>query len=166
MSYQPMNYGYPYQDRLAQLQSQYQQAVNVPQIQQMQQPPQTNQGLLWVSGEIGAKSYLVAPNSTVLLMDSDSSKFYIKSADNSGMPNLRIFEYKEITNIPQNTSQVLQESSIDLDNKYVTRDEYNRLKSQYESISKRLEAIDVVSESSKVSGKTKKGGTVNEQSDI
>ena len=55
MSYQPMNYGYPYQDRLAQLQSQYQQAVNVPQIQQMQQPPQTNQGLLWVSGEVGAK---------------------------------------------------------------------------------------------------------------
>ena len=82
------------------------------------------------------------------------------------MPNLRIFEYKEITNIPQNTSQVLQEASIDLDNKYVTRDEYNRLKSQYESISKRLEAMDVVSESSRVSGKSKKGGTVNEQSDI
>ena len=101
MNYQPMqNYGYqpmpqPYADRLAQLQNQYNQAVNVPQMQPTQ--PQVNQGLLWVSGEVGAKSYLVAPNSTVLLMDSDSSRFYLKSADNAGMPSLRIFEYSEVT---------------------------------------------------------------------
>lgn len=142
--YQPMaNYSYqpmpqPYADRLAQLQNQYQQAINIPQMQPTQQ---VNQGLLWVSGEVGAKSYLVAPNSTVLLMDSDSSRFYLKSADNAGMPNLRIFEYTEVTGTPQNASQATNTDLKDLDSKYVKREEYEGLKRQYESIMERLDNI-------------------------
>lgn len=166
MSYQPMNYGYPYQDRLAQLQNQYQQAVNVPQMPQMQQPPQTNQGLLWVSGEVGAKSYLVAPNSTVLLMDSDSSRFYLKSADNSGMPSLRIFEYKEVTNMAQNAPQGSRTSENNLDGRYVTRDEYDSLKRQYEEITARLDGMAANADSARPSNKSKRGGAGNEQSDI
>lgn len=125
----------PYADRLAQLQNQYQQTVNVPQMVPAQQ---VNQGLLWVSGEVGAKSYLVAPNSTVLLMDSDSSRFYLKSADNAGMPSLRIFEYSEVS---QNAPQALNSHEKDLDSKYVTRDEYEGLKRQYESIMERLNSM-------------------------
>ena len=166
MSYQPMNYGYPYQDRLAQLQNQYQQAVNVPQMPQMQQPPQTNQGLLWVSGEVGAKSYLVAPNSTVLLMDSDSSRFYLKSADNSGMPSLRIFEYKEVTNMSQNAPQDSRTSENNLDGRYVTRDEYDSLKRKYEEITARLDGMAANADSARPSNKSKRGGAGNEQSDI
>ena len=141
--YQPMaNYSYqpmpqPYADRLAQLQNQYSQAVNIPQMPQQQ----VNQGLLWVSGEVGAKSYLVAPNSTVLLMDSDSSRFYLKSADNAGMPNLRIFEYTEVTGTPQNAPQATNTDLKDLDSKYVKREEYEGLKRQYESIMERLDNI-------------------------
>lgn len=134
-NYQPMPQPYP--DRLAQLQSQYQQAVNVPQMA----PQQINQGLLWVSGEVGAKSYLVAPNSTVLLMDSDASRFYLKSADQSGMPNLRIFEYTEVTNAPQ-TSVIVPNSDLkELDSKYVTREEYDSLKSLYGKILERLDSV-------------------------
>ena len=141
--YQPMaNYPYqampqPYADRLAQLQNQYSQAVNIPQMPQQQ----VNQGLLWVSGEVGAKSYLVAPNSTVLLMDSDSSRFYLKSADNAGMPNLRIFEYTEVTGMSQNAPQATNTDLKDLDSKYVKREEYEGLKRQYESIMERLDSI-------------------------
>lgn len=124
MSYQPMNYGYPYQDRLAQLQSQYQQAVNVPQIQQMQQPPQTNQGLLWVSGEVGAKSYLVAPNSTVLLMDSDDAVFYLKSADSAGLPTLRTFSYVEIE------SNHNKQKSSEVQKEFVEREEFELFKNE------------------------------------
>lgn len=127
----------PYADRLAQLQNQYSQAVNIPQMPQQQ----VNQGLLWVSGEVGAKSYLVAPNSTVLLMDSDSSRFYLKSADNAGMPNLRIFEYTEVTGTPQNAPQATNTDLKDLDSKYVKREEYEGLKRQYESIMERLDNI-------------------------
>lgn len=137
-SYQPMPQ--PYADRLTQLQNQYQQTVNIPQMQAVPQP-QVNQGLLWVSGEIGAKSYLVAPNSTVLLMDSDAQRFYLKSADNAGMPSLRIFEYNEVTNLPQNAPQAPNLDENVLNDKFVTREEYEGLKRQYEAIMERLNSM-------------------------
>lgn len=173
MQYQPMqNYGnyqpmpQPYPDRLAQLQSQYQQTVNVPQMA----PQQINQGLLWVSGEVGAKSYLVAPNSTVLLMDSDASRFYLKSADQSGMPSLRIFEYTEIQNTPQ-TPVIAPNSDLkELDSKYVTREEYDGLKSLYGKILERLDSVLVADEPVEPIAKSKSrgrgGNGNNEQSDI
>ena len=175
MNYQPMqNYGnyqpmpQPYADRLTQLQNQYNQAVNVPQMQTVPQQ-QVNQGLLWISGEVGAKSYLVAPNSTVLLMDSDAQRFYLKSADNAGMPNLRIFEYTEVTNIPQNAPQALNTDLKELDDKFVTREEYEGLKRQYESIMERLNSMvsDIEPTESATKPKSRRGGNGNnEQSDI
>ena len=133
---------------------------------QMQQPPQTNQGLLWVFGVVGSKSYLVASNSTVLLMDSDSSRFYLKSADNSGMPSLRIFEYNEVTNMAQNAPQDSRTSENNLDVRYVTRDEYDSLKRQYEEITARLDGMAANADSARTSNKSKRGGAGNEQSDI
>lgn len=127
----------PYQDRLAQLQNQYQQTMP-PQMPSMQQVPQTNQGLLWVQGEAGAKSYLVAPNTTVLLMDSEGSRFYLKSTDNAGMPNLRTFEYSEVT---PNAPQSRPAPGENLDEKYVTRAEYNNLQEQYSKIIDRLNSF-------------------------
>lgn len=168
MSYQPMqNYGtyqpmpQPYPDRLTQLQNQYQQAINIPQMVPTSMSganQQVNQGLLWVSGEVGAKSYLVAPNSTVLLMDSDSSRFYLKSADNAGMPNLRIFEYKEVTNIPKNEPQALNLDENELNDKFVTRDEYEGLKRQYERIMERLDSINSVNTENEQPAKSKSRG--------
>ena len=157
----------PYLDRLTQLQNQYQQAVNVPQIQTVPQP-QVNQGLLWVSGEIGAKSYLVAPNSTVLLMDSDAQRFYLKSADNAGMPSLRIFEYNEVTNIPQNAPQAPNLDENVLNDKFVAREEYEGLKRQYESIMERLDSMVSNTEPVEPSTKSKsrRGGNGDEQSNI
>ena len=61
----------------------------------MQTQPQNSNGLVWVQGEAGAKSFLVAPGQSVLLMDSEAQRFYLKSADPSGMPSLRVFEYTE-----------------------------------------------------------------------
>lgn len=122
----------PYQQRLANMEQQY---APQPQMMQNSQPVQPNNALLWVQGESGAKSYLIAPNTTLLLMDSESEKFYIKSSDSSGMPNLRTFEYTEITG----TSQAQKQPEINLDDKYVTRDEYQGLKSQYEQLMKKLE---------------------------
>lgn len=173
-TYQPMtNYGtyqpmpQPYADRLTQLQNQYQQAVNVPQIQTIPQP-QVNQGLLWVSGEIGAKSYLVAPNSTVLLMDSDAQRFYLKSADNAGMPSLRIFEYTEVTNSPTTSVNAPNFDENVLHDKFVTREEYEGLKRQYESIMERLDSMVSNTESVESSAKSKsrRGGNGDEQSNI
>lgn len=63
---------------------------------QQYQPQQQSGGLIWVQGESGAKSYPVSAGQSVLLMDSESNRFFIKSADVSGMPlPLRIFDYTE-----------------------------------------------------------------------
>lgn len=113
-----------------------QQPVQMP-AQPVQQPQQNNNGILWVSGEVGAKSYLVAPGTSVLLMDSESEKFFIKSTDVSGMPQpLRTFEYHEVgTQMPP--KQPVQ----NMDNKYVTRQEYDDLKGKYEAIINRLNSF-------------------------
>lgn len=108
-------------------------------MQQAQaQPPQTNQGIIWVQGEAAARSYLVAPNSTVLLMDSETSRFYLKSANNAGMPSIQIFEYSEVT---QNAPQATQSAQTNLDDKYVTREEYSRLQAQYAEIIDKLDSF-------------------------
>lgn len=95
-----------------------QQPVQMP-AQPVQQP-QNNNGILWVSGEVGAKSYLVAPGTSVLLMDSDDTVFYLKTADQSGMPSLRTFKYSEITD---------QKSFNKTDqNNFVNREEFENFK--------------------------------------
>lgn len=101
--YPPQN---PYQDQLTQLRSQQFQPVNQP-----------GSGLLWVQGEAGAKSYLMAPNSTVLLMDSEAQRFYLKTTDASGVPGMRVFEYTEVM---PNQPKVLEISA----DKFVTREEF------------------------------------------
>lgn len=144
MAYQQMQgfpayqntYVQPYQDRLAQLQNQYQQVI--PQMPaQVQQP--ASQGLLWVQGEAGAKSYLVAPNTTVLLMDADAQRFYIKSTDPSGIPSLRTFEFTEV--IPSHSQPEVQ-TIANLDDKYVTRKEFEEsIRAQYTEIMEKLATI-------------------------
>lgn len=132
----------PYQERLNNmLQNQYQQTQ-----------PQLNQGILWVQGEAGAKSYLVAPNATVLLMDSESQRFYLKSTDGSGIPSLRVFEYSEVS--PNNT-----QVAIATPDKYVTREEYQSLSNKYDEILAKLNSF--TEADTKAKSKTK-GGSADE----
>lgn len=66
-----------------------------PLFQPVQAPAQQAQqsGIIWVQGEAAAKSYLVAPGSTVQLWDSEEKTIYLKSADPSGMPSMKILDY-------------------------------------------------------------------------
>ena len=105
---------------------QYQQMPLQQPVQQVQMPtqPQENSGVIWVSGIEGAKSYLVGAGRSVLLMDSESSTFYLKSTDMSGMPQpLRIFDYTERATHSQ-TNQIVDAPSREIDTSmFVTRDE-------------------------------------------
>lgn len=99
------------------------------------EPPRVmNQPINWVSGEAGAKSWIMGKGETVLLMDSESQVFYLKSTDQTGMPMpLRVFDYKErVTETPQNTVIVSN-------NDYVTRQEYDELKALVNSLKKESE---------------------------
>jgi hypothetical protein len=137
--YQP-NYGYQYPyygaqppmaDNLAQLRmnaNQMQNAVTQPSMPSQPMQQQSSQ-IIWVSGEAGAKSYLVAPGNTVMLLDAENSVFYLKSADASGMPlPLRIFDYQERTTTAQQAfGGSATAESVNLDN-FVTRKEFDELK--------------------------------------
>ena len=142
--YQP-NYGYQYPyygtngampDNLAQLRINQGQIQNPVIAQPMPPQPQVqpNSGLIWVHGEAGAKSYLVAPGNTVMLMDSEGKRFYLKSADASGMPMpLRVFEYKECLEVAsQAFGEPVMANNHNFDN-FVTREEFEQLKASIAS---------------------------------
>lgn len=124
----PYGYGYPtYLPQQGYGAQQYApQMGGMQQPQQMQPQQQTTQGApIWVQGEAGAKSYLVAPGQSLLLMDSESEVFYIKSTDQSGVPMpLRIFDYHERTGAAR-PSQAAQAPGD-----YVTRAEYAALENK------------------------------------
>ena len=140
--YQP-NYGYQYPyygaqppmpDNLAQLRMNANQMQNA--VVQPSMPSQNNNAspIIWVQGESGAKSYLVAPGNTVMLLDAENSVFYLKSADASGMPlPLRIFDYKERTTAAQQAfGGSVTAEAVNLDN-FVTRKEFDELKASIAS---------------------------------
>ena len=92
------------------------------------QPPQQaqTQSLIWVQGEAGAKSYLVAPNSTVTLWDSEAQTIYIKSADATGMPSIRTLDYT-IRGGEEKTAV-----------NYATKDDFDRIEKEIDAIKKSL----------------------------
>ena len=99
------------------------------QSQPVQSPPVTNDnGIIWVQGEAGAKSWAVAPGKSVMLMDSENSVFYIKTTDNSGVPlPLRIFDYTERTQ--QNVAPA--ETTQTANPQYVTKEELEEILSGF-----------------------------------
>lgn len=95
-----------------------QQQAYVPQMPPPQPQQAANNGsIIWVSGEAGAKAFMVAPNTTVQLWDSEDQVIYLKSADASGMPTMKILDYtiRQAGN-PQAAPALMQSD-------YVTRDE-------------------------------------------
>lgn len=87
--------------------------------------PTQNTGIIWVQGEAGAKSYLVAPNTTVPLWDSETQTIYLKSADASGMPSMKVIDYT-IRDVPP----VKQAQGV----AYVTKDEFDKLRAEVQKM--------------------------------
>ena len=58
----------------------------------------TANSINWVQGIEGAKAFQLMPNSNCMMLDSENDGvFYIKTSDNVGMCNLRIFKFEEVT---------------------------------------------------------------------
>jgi len=131
------------------------------QPQQLQQPAQQTQpvsqpvasGIIWVQGEAGAKSYLVAPNTTVQLWDSERQTIYLKSADASGMPSIKTLDYT-IREMPQNTPPVAPTFDSTA---FATKEEVNTLAGQIAALRGDFEGL-----SKRTAGKPKKEVTDGE----
>lgn len=98
-AYQPYQpYQPPMADQLMQLrQNQYQ--------PNMQQAQQASPSIVWVQNEMEAANYLVAPNSAVTLWDSNAPVVYLKQADASGKPSMKIYDLVERTQRPVQAPQ-------------------------------------------------------------
>ena len=127
----PMNYPQYY--------PQYQQSqVQAP----VQSQAATMQGgnMIWVQGEAGAKSYLVAPNTTVQLWDSEAQTIYLKSADGSGMPSMKILDYvirDDRQAAPSPVSQIIEQpSAVPNTDDFVTHEELQDFKDEIKSMIK------------------------------
>lgn len=97
-------------------------------------------GIIWVQGEAGAKSYLVAPNNTVQLWDSEAQTIYLKSADASGMPSMKILDYSI-----RNTSQTSQNGSESFKTSegciYTTKQDLDEIRGELERLKGQVEKL-------------------------
>ncbi len=97
-----------------------------------------------MQGEAAAKSYLIAPNSTVALWDSEKTVIYLKSADASGMPSMKILDYT-IRDSESSVKNALADSD------FATKEDISSIQEQINSLNKQLESM-----TSKKSTSTKK----------
>ena len=87
--------------------------------------------LIWVQGEAAAKSYPIAPNTSVPLFDSEANVIYIKSADMSGMPSIKILDYNVRDNTPH-------KADIQPVADYATKDDLMNIQKEVDALKAKL----------------------------
>ena len=108
----------------------YQPMIQAPQYQAPQQQQNQQGGLIWVQGEAAAKSYMVAPGNTVQLWDSEEKIIYLKSADPSGMPSMKILDYTI-------RGEEKEQPAVE----YATKEDLNALAEKVKELSRRKKVV-------------------------
>ena len=122
-------------DMLNQYKGQYQQMP----MQPVQQPIQSNGGLIWVDNEEKAKNYLVAPNNVIPMFDKSSSAMYIKSADGAGMPTFKKYKLIDVDEeTPKNAPKTHECTCGD---KYATKEQINDLRAKLDDLTAKYEEL-------------------------
>lgn len=91
-----------------------------------------NNFVQWVQGEAAAKSFPVAPNTSVPLFDSEANVIYIKSADMSGMPSIKILDYTV-------RDSAAQKAEIQPVGDFVTKEELSAIQKEVDALKAKLE---------------------------
>ena len=115
--YQNPYYPQPMPDNLMQMRQQQMPMMQTPQAPQN---PIAQGGVQWVSGEQEARNWMIAPNAAVTLWDSTAPTVYLKQADASGRPTLKIYDLVERAEAPRTAPQ---EKGVE----FVTRKEFDAL---------------------------------------
>lgn len=148
-------------DMLNQMKGQYQpQMVQpIPQVNLQPTPMSpTNQNtnnndIIWVQGLEGAKSFLVAPNNTVTLWDSESQTIYLKTADMNGVPSMRVLDFTErVANTPKTSTERIYQ----YDGKFATLEQFESLQAKISELQSIIEELQTKSttKSTKTTKKT------------
>lgn len=89
----------------------------------------------YVNGIEGAKSFQIQPGKTVLLVDSDNSFIYFKSANELGQSTLRYFSISEIDEAK--AKEMISNSNP----KFVLKADFDELNKKYDSINTKLSKL-------------------------
>jgi len=83
-------------------------------------PQAQQQTIQYVNGKQSAESYQMPANSSVILMDSNLPRFYLKQTDASGLATIRSYDFKETE----------QEKPAE----YVTKSEFESFKAEMKGV--------------------------------
>lgn len=123
----PYNQGFPatYNPYVQQYQQNYQQMYQPQGQQTAQQPPQvqTSNNIVWVYSEKEATMYPVAPNTAVTMWNMTEPVIYLKQADASGRPSMKIYDLIERAESAQGERSGEGTKSTG----YVTKEEFSAL---------------------------------------
>lgn len=123
-SYQPLYYPQNYQ----------------PVVQQQQQQVQqhnTSSGIIWVSGMQEAQMFPVAPNNAVALWENSGKVIYLKTADATGKPTMKVYDLVERTESVSAASTAQEEKVPE----YISKDELNEILSVLKGITGEIEQM-------------------------
>lgn len=109
--------------------------------------PQLNNPMIWIQGIEAAKAYQTAPNSTVVLFDSEEQVIYLKSADMQGRPSMRILDYTIRSEAPRTAQNALSGNNAQIP----TKEDINALQSQIDGLKRRIEQMGGIAHESTLS---------------
>lgn len=103
----------------------YQPSQIIPQLQQLQQ----TQSIQYVNDRKSAESYQLPANSSVILMDSNLPRFYMKQTDASGVATIKSYDFKE--------------TEAEKPTEYVTKAEFEKFKANLKGANRHESTNDV-----------------------
>lgn len=132
MAFTPYGFQNPYypppmQDNLMQMRQQFQPPAPAP------QNPVAQGGVQWVNGEQEARNWMIAPNAAVALWDSTAPTVYLKQADASGKPSLKIYDLVERTSNPATQTAASESNSM-----AALKSEVEQLKSELRELKEKM----------------------------
>ena len=98
---------------------------------------QQNNPIIWIQGIEAAKAYQTAPNSTVVLFDSEEQVIYLKSSDMQGRPSMRILDYTIRSEAPKTAQNALAGNNAQIP----TKEDISALQSQIDSLKRQIEQM-------------------------
>ena len=115
----------PYYQQIQQLQNQ------IPQIQQ-QMTQQSSQGLFYfVNSKKEVEDWVLGAGQTAFFFERNASVFYIKSVAQNGLSQpIEVYDYTQRSEASESANS---DVVVDMD-KYITRDEFEALKSELEAL--------------------------------
>lgn len=154
----------PTMPNMAENQNQYAQPYQAP-MQPIQNiipsAPTQNQSndIIWVQGEAGAKAYLVAPNTTITLWDSESPTIYVKTSDINGVPSMRVLDFTERN---QNTSKNHAEHVGQCKGEFIPINKLDAINERFDGIDDKIKELEIKIKDFSVKPATKTTKTAKE----